>query len=201
MKTNILRAIALLTAVITLALISPTVLAASQTTELTSTFQTPAAATTNTAATIAASGTSETAAATVQTSSYSESEAERFREEVLRLVNIERAKAGVPKLKAMKKLNTIADVRAQEASALFSHTRPNGKRGLTVFKEYSLSYKAAGENLARNYSTPESVVAAWMRSEAHRKNILYSGFKYIGIGYCVDANGKVFSSQLFYTPK
>jgi uncharacterized protein YkwD len=125
----------------------------------------------------------------------------QFKAEVIRLVNLEREKAGVAPLKELDTLFPMADVRAQESAASFSHTRPNNTRCFTIFGENNLKYAAAGENLAYGFKTPESVVAAWMKSEGHRRNIMDPDFKYIGIGYFVNENGRIYCSQLFYTPK
>jgi uncharacterized protein YkwD len=125
----------------------------------------------------------------------------QFKAEVIRLVNLEREKAGVAALKELDTLFPMADLRAQESAASFSHTRPNNTRCFTVFGDNNMRYRAAGENLAYGFKTPEAVVAAWMKSEGHRRNIMDPDFTYIGIGYYVNENGRVYCSQLFYTPR
>ena len=125
----------------------------------------------------------------------------RFKAEVLRLINGERKKNSAADLKEMEILGAMADTRAKEASALFKHTRPDGTRCFTIFAENSLKYRAAGENLALGFKTPETLVAAWMNSEGHRRNILDADFKYAGIGYFVNEKGTLYCSTLFYTPK
>lgn len=139
----------------------------------------------------------------VATTTVKDKEAQiaEFKAEVIRLINIERQKNGVSALTAKDELSVMANVRAEESSVSFSHTRPNGTRCFTIFAEYGMKYRAAGENLAYGFSTPANVVAAWMNSAGHRKNILDPDFKYIGIGYFVNANGTIYCSQLFYTPK
>lgn len=122
------------------------------------------------------------------------------RTRVISLVNAERAKAGLSELLELDTLTEAADLRAFEAAQSFSHTRPNGQRCFTVFAEYSLKYKAAGENLAYGFKTPEDMADAWMNSELHRANILDPDFTYIAIGYYVNENGRGYYSQLFYTP-
>jgi uncharacterized protein YkwD len=123
-----------------------------------------------------------------------------FKAEVISLVNVEREKANVAPLQQMDVLFTMADVRAGESAVSFGHTRPNGTRCFTIFGEYGLTYKAAGENLASGYKKPEKVVSAWMNSSTHKANILDPEFSYIGIGYYEDTAGKIYCSQLFYTP-
>jgi len=152
--------------------------------------------------TVTAAAAGETSAgqtaATISTGSLT---ADEFRAEVVRLVNIERENAGADALSIMDKLIELADVRAAESAASFSHTRPDGRRCFTVFADYSIIYRAAGENLSLGYTTPEAVVKAWMDSPSHKKNILDPDFKYIGIGFYVNNSGTIYCSQLFYTPK
>lgn len=124
-----------------------------------------------------------------------------FKAEVIRLVNLERAENGVAALEYMEPLCGIADVRAEESSVTFRHVRPDGTRCFTIFKENDLFYRFAGENLAYGYKTAEEFVDAWMNSESHRSNILDPDFQYTGIGYFVSDSGKIYCSQLFYTPK
>lgn len=125
----------------------------------------------------------------------------RFKAEVIRLINSERKKNGAADLKAMEILGVMADTRAKEASSLFKHTRPDGTRCFTIFAENSLKYRAAGENLAYGFKTPEALVTAWMNSEGHRRNNLDPDFKYAGIGYFVNEKGTLYCSVLFYTPR
>ncbi|NLA86577.1 MAG: hypothetical protein GX847_04700, partial [Clostridiales bacterium] len=125
----------------------------------------------------------------------------KFKAGVIRLVNLEREKAGIEALTELDSLHPVADVRAQESSVSFSHTRPNNTRCFTIFGENDLKYKAAGENLAFGFRTPEAVVKAWMGSTGHRRNIMDPDFTFIGIGYYTNENGRVYCSQLFYTPK
>ena len=109
--------------------------------------------------------------------------AEDYINEVLRLVNIERAKEGLSPLELDSALSKAAKVRAEEQTELFGHTRPDGQSCFSVFEEYGISYRIAGENAAAGYSTPEDVVNAWMNSEGHRANILKPGFEKLGVGF------------------
>lgn len=102
---------------------------------------------------------------------------------VTELVNVERAKAGLPALTLDAAASQAAQVRAAEIRTSFSHTRPNGKNCFTALVESGVNYRAAGENIASGQTTPEEVVTAWMNSEGHRKNILSPHFTGIGVGY------------------
>ncbi len=91
--------------------------------------------------------------------------------EVLRLVNQNRAQQGLAALKMDPELQAAAMLRAAETSLFFSHTRPNGE---TCF--YA-SAKMFGENIAAGSSTAAGAMDQWMNSAGHRANILSSSFR------------------------
>lgn len=119
-----------------------------------------------------------------------------YADEVLRLVNIERNKAGLSNLTTTSSLTAAANKRAQETKTSFSHTRPNGTKFSTVLQEYGVSYRAAGENIAYGQRSPQEVVTGWMNSPGHRANILNGSFNKIGIGV-YQSGGVIYWSQLF----
>lgn len=118
-------------------------------------------------------------------------------EQVVELVNNERAKEGLAPLSVDKNVQAAAQVRAVECEQSFSHTRPNGSSFSTALVEQGVSYRRAGENIAWGQRSPEEVVNAWMNSEGHRANIMNSNFTKIGVGYYQNANGVKYWSQLF----
>ena len=75
-------------------------------------------------------------------------------------------------------LTRAAQARADEIfeSGHFSHD------GVWETVEPIYRYRAAGENLARNFNTDEAMVVAWMKSPKHRENIVNCKYKDIGIG-------------------
>lgn len=112
-------------------------------------------------------------------------------DEVVRLVNDERAKAGLDPLEYDSALGESAAVRAAELVSRFSHTRPNGTSCGTAMEE-SGALKGAytwGENIAVGQGTPEQVMREWMNSDGHRGNILSREFTHIGVGYYAGAQG------------
>lgn len=120
--------------------------------------------------------------------------------EVLRLVNDQRAAVGLPKLTYRSDLQKAADIRAREIVKSFSHTRPNGTSFDTVFKEIGVTnYKNLGENIATGYNSPEAVMNGWMNSEGHRANILNPDFKGIIVGIKKTGNNGYAWVQLFIT--
>lgn len=130
---------------------------------------------------------------------------QKFAEDVLYYVNIERAKEGLAPLQLMDELSYLAQIRTDEQATVrnISHTRPDGTKWSTVFGESPapIKKKAWGENLimSAGYSA-ETCVKRWMESPGHRANILRSNFTHIGIGveftntYC---NGAYIATQIF----
>lgn len=117
-------------------------------------------------------------------------------EQVVELVNMERAKVGLPALTMSQDLNNAAQIRAVETVQSFSHTRPDGSSFSSVLKENGISFRGAGENIAWGQRTPEAVVNAWMNSEGHRANILNKNFTSIGVGYYLNGSTPYWA-QLF----
>lgn len=119
---------------------------------------------------------------------------EELKNEVLELVNENRAKYGAAPLTMNSTLCEAAQTRAAECGQVFAHTRPDGSSCFTVFEEYDISYSYAAENIAYGYTTAEEVMNGWMNSEGHRKNILNGNYTEIGIGFDPATNSWV---QLF----
>ena len=115
---------------------------------------------------------------------------------VLAEVNAARAKNGLSALTLDANMNRAAAVRAAEMAQSFSHTRPNGSRGLTALNEAGVSYRTAGENIASGQQSAQAVVSAWMNSSGHRANILSSLFGRMGVGQAT-IGGRTYWVQLF----
>ena len=47
---------------------------------------------------------------------------------------------------------------------------------------FDYNYTSYGENIARNFKTPQETVTAWMASPKHRDNILKASYTHIGVG-------------------
>ena len=117
-------------------------------------------------------------------------------DEVIRLVNIERANAGLAPLAKNGSVCQAAGTRAGETAVSFSHTRPDGRSCFTILEEMGIFYTSCGENIAAGYRTPEEVVRGWMNSPGHRANILDESFEEIGVGVA-EVNGTLYWTQLF----
>ncbi len=120
-----------------------------------------------------------------------------FAEQVVALVNEERAKAGLSALKLDENIASAALIRSKEIETSFSHTRPDGRGFGTVLTDNGITYRGAGENIAWGQKTPEAVMTAWMNSAGHRANILDPDFKKIGVGQRQSSSGIHYWTQLF----
>ena len=111
----------------------------------------------------------------------------QFLKEVQRLVNVERAKQGLRPLVTNDDIENSAMVRAKELVIKYSHTRPDGRRGITALSHWD---NCCAENIAQGYKTPADVMRGWMSSDGHRGNILHPNFTEIGVGYVYTPNEK-----------
>ena len=108
--------------------------------------------------------------------------------QVADLVNAQRTQHGLAPLTLSEKLSDGARAKSQDMARhnYFSHTSPTYGSPFEMMKAFGITYRTAGENIAKGYSSAEAVVTAWMNSESHRENILDPGYTAIGIGYAAD---------------
>ncbi|MEH7356079.1 CAP domain-containing protein [Neobacillus drentensis] len=109
----------------------------------------------------------------------------QYVQQVINLTNAQRSKNGLPALKADTQLNGIAQKKSvdMQQKNYFSHTSPTYGSPFDMMRDFGVTYKSAGENIAQGQRTPQEVVTSWMNSEGHRKNILSSNFTHIGVGF------------------
>ncbi len=104
-------------------------------------------------------------------------------EAVVYLVNILREKKGLNEVVMDDTLMEAAQVRAEEASEKFSHTRPDGSDCFTALDEAGWPQDThAAENLAQGQKTALQVVNAWYHSSGHKHNMLHEKNGTIGVG-------------------
>jgi len=117
--------------------------------------------------------------------------------EVLRLVNIERSKAGVKALVISNDLSKVALLKSKDMALFnyFDHNSPNYGSPFEMMSSMGISYKSAGENIAKGYKTADAVVNGWMNSPGHKANILNPSFGKMGIGYYV--SDSTYWTQMF----
>jgi uncharacterized YkwD family protein len=106
--------------------------------------------------------------------------------EVVTLVNQERAKAGLAALKMSNATLTkmaLDKAKDMDSKGYFDHNSPTYGSPFDMMKQYGISYRYAGENIAKGQRTPQEVMTAWMNSPGHRANILSANFTTIGVAY------------------
>jgi uncharacterized protein YkwD len=121
--------------------------------------------------------------------------------EVLRLVNVERAKADCSALTIDSRLAAAANGHSADMAAnnYFSHTGRNGSQVSDRVEAAGYRWRAVAENIAKGQPTPAAVMQAWMNSSGHRANILNCRYRNIGIGLAYAGRSPVWT-QNFGTP-
>ncbi len=115
------------------------------------------------------------------------------------LVNKARVEAGLKPVYILPYLNEVAEVRAEEVSVYFAHTRGDNTGFETVIDTDVVSYGMAAENLAGGKGTPEETFDQWKNSSGHWANIMNPNITHMGIGFCFDAEAdyKFYWQQTF----
>jgi len=126
----------------------------------------------------------------------------RIEQEVIRLVNIERANRGLKPLAHNWELSRVARFKSMDMRdrAYFSHQSPTYGSPFEMIRNFGLSYTAAGENIAAGQRTAAAVVEAWMNSQGHRENILNATYTQIGVGYASGGSMGHYWTQMFIRP-
>ena len=104
-------------------------------------------------------------------------------EKIVELTNVERVKLGLPPLRINSLLSEAARQKAADMFAFnyWAHVSPSGRTPWSFFNDVGYKYQYAGENLARDFRDPDSVVRAWMNSPSHRENIVNPKYQEIGV--------------------
>ena len=102
--------------------------------------------------------------------------------EVFHLTNIERERAGVPLLEALKPCIDAAQFHAEDmfTNNYFSHHSPT-ETYIQRFRRFGVTGVRTAENIARATQAAHAVTV-WMNSESHRNNMLSPTYKYLGVG-------------------
>lgn len=115
----------------------------------------------------------------------------RRAQQVAGLVNGERVKHGCRRVAVNARLTAAAQGHADDMAArgYYQHATPDGKDPGARLTSAGYRWKRWGENIGKGARDPRVVMAAWMRSGAHRSNILNCAFKEIGVGVNMRSNG------------
>jgi len=120
--------------------------------------------------------------------------------EVIRLTNVERDKAGCGAVRLNTRLRTAMRLHVQElgrrGDLYISHVSADGRS--FVDRARQQGYTApGGENVARGQRDAADVMNSWMNSDGHRANILNCDFKAIGVGAVKGVDGTIVWGQIF----
>jgi len=98
------------------------------------------------------------------------------------LTNQERANAGVASLALNAQLTQAAQNKAQDMfnKDYWAHNSPDGLTPWYFISAAGYSYSAAGENLAKDFSTSSGVITGWMNSPEHKANMLSTTYQDVG---------------------
>ena len=96
--------------------------------------------------------------------------------------NIARAQDGESFLTLNNQLNKAAYLKAKDmfANQYWAHDSPDGTQPWKWFGDVNYNYADAGENLAKNFTSSDAVLNAWIASPAHKENVLKSEYQDVG---------------------
>lgn len=115
--------------------------------------------------------------------------------------NREREGRGLPPLVVNDRLRAAAQRHADDMAARrrMSHRGGDGSSPVRRMARAGYDYRSAGENVAAGQRSVGEVMAAWMRSPGHKRNVL-GRFAEIGAGCATDAAGTPYWCVTFGTP-
>jgi len=111
--------------------------------------------------------------------------------EIVRLINQERAKAGLPGFNVNDRLAAAATfhINWMRQHRCYEHRCLDEPDLDTRVLETGYDTGSAGENLDIELRTPQAVVADWLASPIHYANIFERGFEDVGCAYLEGAGG------------
>jgi len=119
--------------------------------------------------------------------------------EMLRLINQARAAAGVRAVCLESRLIAASQAHSDDQAIMrrMSHTGSDGAQLSTRINRLGYQYFVAGECVAGNFGTVQSVFDAWMRSPPHKEKILMGEFQQMGAGRAdIDGSGLYWTLDL-----
>ncbi len=130
-----------------------------------------------------------------------------YERQVFELINKKRAEAGLNLLTWNDDVARIARIHSENMAnnKFFDHKGLDGSMVNNRADAVGLSkWRSIGENIAynRGYANPpEFAVEGWMKSPAHRDNILNNRWQESGIGIAIMADGTYYFTQVFLLRK
>jgi len=127
-------------------------------------------------------------------------------ERVMELTNQVREREGIPPIFKEIRLGYSSFDKARDMSikGYFEHVSPDGKRLRDFLYDAGYEFSVAGENLAVGFSTPETMVRAWVNSPTHFANLIDPEYQHIGVGMSpgvYQAHPAMYVAQHFGNPR
>ncbi|MFH8387077.1 sigma-70 family RNA polymerase sigma factor [Kitasatospora sp. NPDC018058] len=119
-------------------------------------------------------------------------------QQLVDLINAERAKSGCRPLHVDPRLHTAAQQHSQDMAAhhYFDHLDPEGSRGNSRITAAGYQWSTWGENLDRKSKTPADVLTDWLDGAIHQQNILDCKFTDAGVGTAPTPAGPLWTLDL-----
>ena len=133
----------------------------------------------------------------------SEATLRQWEQEMIELVNNERAKVGAPALKVDDTLMSYSQYWAVHLTTDFRHSTLDDIRNYATTMHVSSDLIEGRENIttAGNVTTVESpctrAMNNFMNSEGHRNTLLSTEYTRVGVGFATNSTGRVFCCQNF----
>jgi uncharacterized YkwD family protein/spore coat assembly protein SafA len=120
-------------------------------------------------------------------------------QQVIDLVNKQRAAHGLSQLKANWEVCRVARYKSQDMinKHYFDHQSPTYGSPFTMMQSFGIRFSAGGENIAYGQRTPQEVMNTWMNSPGHRANILSATYNQMGCGVAKTSGGTYYWTQMF----
>ena len=122
---------------------------------------------------------------------FGEEEKTALENEVIRLVNVEREKAGLSPVTQNNDLMKVARMKADDMSekGYCDHESPTYGSPQNMVEKHTTEIKYLGENITAGQSTAADAVTAWLISPAHKNILLKDTANIVGIGVALNEKG------------
>lgn len=118
---------------------------------------------------------------------------------MLEALNSYRVENGLAPLVYSKSLEAAATAQVNDLwqRGFFAHENPDGNGPGERAILAGFCHRYVGENIAAGQTSIPSVMTAWKNSPGHNANMLEPEYKYVGVSFSVDGNGRLYWAQEF----
>ncbi|WP_071460487.1 CAP domain-containing protein [Bacillus massilinigeriensis] len=126
-----------------------------------------------------------------------------FEKQLFDLTNADRSEKKLPLLKWDEKISMTALNHSKDMARnnFFSHTNLEGESPFDRMADDGIAFSTAGENLAYGQNSAIFAHEGLMNSPGHRKNILLTEYRSLGIGVSFNQHGQPYYTENFYTKR